>query len=156
MASENTGIFPPGISADAYNKRQLTKKPPVGFKPSVGEAEDPKQAYTVSINLDKDGNINQRVPQHSGGTIEDHLQFLQTMYQLGESKGIIPTITRLHKEADALEEKRTLVLECTIPTADVYSARNSGNSSEFHHIPLILAGTSVPAPTECTFGTPPG
>ena len=104
MTSEDTGTFPSGTNAEAYHKRQLSRKPLVRFKPSVGEAEDPKKAYTVSINLDKDGNINQRVPQHSGGTIEDNLQFLQAMYQLGDSKGIIPAVKTLHKEQDALEE----------------------------------------------------
>lgn len=130
MASENTSIFPPHISPDAYNKRQLTKKPPVGFKPSTGEAEDPKKAYTVSITLDPDGNINQRVPQHTGGTNEDHLQFLQTMYQLAESKGIIPTIKRIHEEVEALEERRTL-LDVDAPTgADIDLEVTDDNSIE--------------------------
>ena len=140
MASEDTSTFPSGTNADAYHKRQLSRKPPVRFKPSAGEVEDPKRAYTVSINLDKDGKINQRVPQHSGGTIEDYLQFLQAMYQLGDSKGITPAIITLHEEQEALEEKSTL-LECTIPTGDdadieveddmsVESAISTGSDSE--------------------------
>ena len=110
MASEDTSMFP-------FHKRQLSRKPAVRFKPIVGDVEDPKQAYTVSINLDDEGKINQRVPQHSGGTIEQNLQFIQAMYQLGESKGIIPAVKTLHKEQDALEEKR-MVLEYSVPTGD--------------------------------------
>ena len=33
---------------------------------------------------------------------------------------------------------------------------DSGNSEEFHHIPLILGWNLSSGPTECTFGTPPG
>ena len=90
MASEDISTFPSGTNAEAFHKRQLSRKPAVRFKPIVGDVEDPKQAYTVSINLDDEGQMNQRVPQHKGGTIEQNIQFIQAMHQLGESKGIIP------------------------------------------------------------------
>ena len=117
MASEDTSTFPSGTNAEAFHKRQLSRKPAVRFKPIIGDVEDPKKAYTVSINLDEEGKINQRVPQHSGGTIEQNLQFLQAMYQLGESKGIIPAVKTLIEEQDVLEEKRE-VLEYSVPTGD--------------------------------------
>jgi hypothetical protein len=144
MASENTSVFPPSISAEAYNKRQVSNKPPVSFKPNTADPDDPKAAYTVSITLDEEGMIKQSVPQHTGGNTEAHLKFLQTMYQLAESKGILPTIKRIHEEVDALEERRTL-LEVDVPTgadkdlevtddnsieSDVSSSSSSSDSEE--------------------------
>lgn len=114
MASENTSVFPASISAAAYNKRQVSSKPPVDFKPSTTDPDDPKAAYTVTITLDDAGLIKQSVPQHSGGNTEDDLKFLQTMNQLAEAKGIFPAIKRIHEEVDALKEKRAL-LEMDIP-----------------------------------------
>ena len=117
MASENTSVFPPSISAEAYNKRQVSSKPPVDFKPSTVDPDDPKAAYTVTITLDDAGLIKQSVPQHSGGNTEDDLKFLQTMNQLAEAKGIFPAIKRIHEEVDALKEKRAL-LEMDFPIGD--------------------------------------
>ena len=114
MASENTSVFPPSISNAAYNKRQVSSKPPVDFKPSTADPDDPKAAYTVTITLDDAGLIKQSVPQHSGGNTEDDLKFLQTMNQLAEAKGIFPAIRRIHEEVEALKEKRAL-LEMDFP-----------------------------------------
>ena len=105
MASENTSVFPASISTAAYNKRQVSSKPPVDFKPSTADPDDPKAAYTVTITLDDAGLIKQSVPQHSGGNTEDDLKFLQTMNQLAEAKGIFPAIKRIHEEVNALKEK---------------------------------------------------
>ena len=117
MASENTSVFPASINAAAYNKRQVSSKPPVDFKPSTADPDDPKAAYTVTITLDDAGLIKQSVPQHSGGNTEDDLKFLQTMNQLAEAKGIFPAIRRIHEEVDALKEKRAL-LEMDFPIGD--------------------------------------
>ena len=117
MASENTSVFPASINAAAYNKRQVSSKPPVDFKPSTADPDDPKAAYTVTITLDDAGLIKQSVPRHSGGNTEDDLKFLQMINQLAESKGIFPTIRRIHADVDALKEKRAL-LEMDFPIGD--------------------------------------